>query len=182
MENTTVNEVKGHVCTGESTPQPGKALNFALLVPEGTTWDGQADNIVVTEKLPKMVGLNNNLVLPSPFDNKPCMTVVYIKAANAWREQSPYALYVATSNFARIGITASCPGDGNVYVATGATHLLIAESASQGQVAPALPKSTGDIKSAEIVIGLWCANDDTLGSSAAFKALEARVAALESGV
>lgn len=170
---------KGCPC-GSGAAQGGKALNFALLVPQGTTWSNFDQNLVVTESLPKSVPINKAYTLPSPFGNSPCLAVPYVKNPHTgqWQEVSSF-MYVAPSDLVKTGVKASCPGDGNVYLATG-THLIaIAAANSQGQLAPAATAGSDNFAFAEIVIGLWCATGDVLTGSAAFKALESRIAALE---
>ena len=199
MESLTSNDVKGHIClsfnggecccgmsggenTGEGTIQVDKALNFALLVPKRTTWDNFSENLVVVEALPNPVTANKAYTLPSPFGKTPCIARAYIKNPHTaqWQEVSPF-VYLSSSVLVKVGVKASCPGDGNVYLATGTDYLSIAAANSQGQLAPAATAGSGNFAQAEIVIGLWCATGDALADSAAFKALEARVAALEGG-
>lgn len=185
-------DFKGHLClsfNGNDCPIGGdagggngsdKALNFALLVPEGTTWDNFSRDLVVTPSLPNPVAVNKAYTLPSPFGRRPCMAVAYVKNPHTaqWQEVTP-CLYYTSKGLSKTGLKVSCPGDGNVYLATGTHYLAVAASNSQGQLAPAAQADSGNFTSAEIVIALWCATGDALTALPAFQALEARIAALE---
>lgn len=207
MDNVIGNDFKGHIClslnggqccragngssgggtgggtdngSGGGVVQIDKALNFALLVPENTTWDNFDQNLVVVDSLPKSVAVNKAYTLPSPFGKNPCIAVPYVKNPHTgqWQEVSSY-IYPSGSGYNKVGVKASCPGDGNVYLATATLYLAVAAANSQGTLAPAATAGSGNFTSAEIVIGLWCATGDALADSAAFQALEARVTALE---
>lgn len=211
MENTTsqntdlsLSDVKGHIClsfngggcccagggtsggtdngngSGGNVVQIDKALNFALLVPENTTWKGQEDTriVVPAAQLPNPVPLKANLTMDSPFGNTPCITVAWTKNPHTGEWQTTTGNYYGDQKTE--GVATNCPGDGKVYLSTGKLYVSFAPSNSYGLAAPIASSGT-NYTSAEIVIGLWCATGDVLSDSAAFKALEARVAALEAG-
>ena len=186
-QNVDPASVRGHIClsfsgsAGDGTGggvQVGKSLNFALLVPENTSWEGQKENRVAVPavQLPNPVRAHASLTIDSPFGNTPCLAVAYFKSPKTgkWCVANGDWYKAASTS----GIAINCPGDGKIYLTTGSTHFAYEENENYGLTAPL----SGGTTAAEVVIGLWCATGETLADSAAFKALEARVTALESGV
>lgn len=190
-------DIKGHICfsfnggacgcggTSDGGDAGGaikvdRALNFALLAPEGTTWSNFSQNVVIESALPKSVAVNKAYTLPSPFGQLPCVAVAYVKNPHTaqWQEISSYS-YTNNAGLMKVGVKVSCPGDGNVYLATGTNYLAQSAVNSQGHLAPAATAGSDNFTAAEMVIGLWCATGEALAEAEAFKALEARVAALE---
>lgn len=191
-------DIKGHICfsfnggacgcggksdggnAGGGAIKVDRALNFALLAPEGTTWSNFSQNVVIESALPKSVAVNKAYTLPSPFGQLPCVAVAYVKNPHTaqWQEISSYS-YTNNAGLMKVGVKVSCPGDGNVYLATGTNYLAQSAVNSQGHLAPAATAGSDNFTAAEMVIGLWCATGEALAEAEAFKALEARVAVLE---
>lgn len=87
-----------------------------FFVPEGTTWTKCPNQCIVSPKLKKPYPANWRANLTSPFGEVPGICTVFYKVGEKWVTSIEY--YNAdTSKY--VGVVASCPGDGTIYVSSG---------------------------------------------------------------
>ncbi|MDE7065361.1 MAG: collagen-like protein, partial [Desulfovibrionaceae bacterium] len=138
----------------------GGAQTMKICVPVGSTFPyGEPEDRVEVDALPLKVALKTEYTIPSPFGNTIGSVDVFIKdAAGKWIIFIPQSSGSGSSFLTR-GITASCPGDGNIYVTTGTDSFYLWKTNNYGIAAPL--GGDNNITSAEIALVVRVASSRT---------------------
>lgn len=129
------------------------ALNMTILTAPNSTFPWSKNQHLSI--LPATVKLGDNISIPSPYGNTPCLCEVYIKHTKGWLKQQPII-----SGSAYFGITAACMGDGNIYVTVSKNYITAQpNTGNEGIMAPLYSTAT-NMTTAEIAIVLWCATSE----------------------